>query len=92
MTKTDLVEKVANGIDITKKDAQSAVDAVLESIIHSLARGDEVRLIGFGTFKVRRRSERVGRNPQSGEELRIPAKKVPAFKSGKQLKDAVANS
>ncbi len=89
MTKTELVEKVATQISITKKDALAAVDGIFTSIEESLANGDKVQIIGFGTFEVRDRSERVGRNPQSGEEMTIPAKKVPAFKPGKQLKDSV---
>lgn len=89
MTKTDLVDQVAERTKLTKKDAAAAVDAVLTTISDTLASGDKVQLIGFGTFEVRERSERTGRNPQTGAEMKIPAKKVPAFKPGKQLKDAI---
>lgn len=87
--KAELIEKVAAATDLTKKDASKAVDAVLASIEESLANGEKVQLIGFGTFEVRERAARKGRNPQTNEEIEIPASKVPAFKPGKALKDAV---
>lgn len=89
MTKTELVDQVSNRTRMTKKDASTAVDAVFSSISETLAAGEKVQLIGFGTFEVRERSERVGRNPQTGAEITIPAKKVPAFKPGKILKESV---
>ncbi|NLM25378.1 MAG: HU family DNA-binding protein [Firmicutes bacterium] len=91
MTKSDLIDEVANKTNLTKKDAHAAVEAVFSTITEQLAAGEKVQLIGFGTFEVRERAERVGRNPQTGEEMVIPARKVPAFKVGKQLKDAVAD-
>ncbi|MGP4071947.1 HU family DNA-binding protein [Piscibacillus sp. B03] len=89
MNKTDLVNSVADQADLSKKDAAKAVDAVLESITGSLKKSEKVQLIGFGNFEVRERSARKGRNPQTGKEIDIPASKVPAFKPGKALKDAV---
>ena len=89
MNKTDLINAVAEQADLTKKEAGLAVDAVFESIQSSLSKGEKVQLIGFGNFEVRERAARKGRNPQSGEEIEIAASKVPAFKAGKALKDAV---
>ncbi|SJZ54118.1 HU family DNA-binding protein [Selenihalanaerobacter shriftii] len=97
MTKTELVDNIAEKTGLTKKDSKQAVDAFLEVITDTLKseatkdadERDKVQLIGFGSFEVRDRSARTGRNPQTGEELQIPARKVPAFKSGKGLKDAV---
>ncbi|MDT0697812.1 MULTISPECIES: HU family DNA-binding protein [Staphylococcus] len=89
MNKTDLINAVAEQADLTKKEAGQAVDAVFESIQKSLAKGDKVQLIGFGNFEVRERAARKGRNPQTGKEIDIPASKVPSFKAGKALKDAV---
>lgn len=89
MNKTDLINAVAEKGELSKKDATQAVDAVIESITDSLKDGEKVQLIGFGNFEVRERAARKGRNPQSGEEIEISASKVPAFKPGKALKDAV---
>ncbi|WP_340278297.1 HU family DNA-binding protein [Staphylococcus coagulans] len=89
MNKTDLINAVANQAELTKKEAGQAVDAVFESIQKTLAKGEKVQLIGFGNFEVRERAARKGRNPQTGKEIDIPASKVPAFKAGKALKDAV---
>jgi DNA-binding protein HU-beta len=89
MNKTDLINAVSDKADLTKKEAGSAVDAVFDSIQESLQQGEKVQLIGFGNFEVRERAARKGRNPQSGEEIEIAASKVPAFKAGKALKDAV---
>lgn len=88
MTKADLVAKVAE-TGMTKKQAAAAVDTVIDSIKAALADGDSVRLVGFGTFSVKERKARVGRNPRTGDEIEIPAKKVPLFSAGKALKDAV---
>ena len=88
MTKADLVAQVAE-TGMTKKQAAAAVDAVIDGIKDALAKGDNVRLVGFGTFSVKKRKARIGRNPRTGKELKIPAKKVPAFSAGKALKDAV---
>jgi DNA-binding protein HU-beta len=90
MNKTELINAVAESTELSKKDATKAVDAVFQSIQDALADGDKVSLIGFGTFEVRDRAARKGRNPQTGEEIDIAASKVPAFKPGKGLKDAVA--
>jgi DNA-binding protein HU-beta len=90
MNKTDLIKQVAIQSELTKPQASLAVDAVLESIQQALQNGDSVQLIGFGTFEVRERAAREGRNPHTGEALtQIPASKVPAFKAGKALKEAV---
>ena len=89
MNKTDLINAVAEQADLTKKEAGLAVDAVFESIQSSLSKGEKVQLIGFGNFEVRERAARKGRNPQTGKEIDITASKVPAFKAGKALKDAV---
>lgn len=87
--KADLVDKVADKTGLTKKDSNAAVEAVFDSIQEFLAEAEKVQLIGFGTFEVRERAARKGRNPQTGEEIQIPATKVPAFKAGKNLKEAV---
>lgn len=89
MNKTDLIDNVVAATGYQKKDITVAVDATFEAITTALANGDKVSLKGFGNFEVRDRSARKGRNPQTGEELDIPASKVPAFKPAKQLKDAV---
>ncbi|MDR2832532.1 MAG: HU family DNA-binding protein [Streptococcaceae bacterium] len=87
--KAELISKVAASTGLTKKDATNAVDAVFATIQEELAKGEKVQLIGFGNFEVRERAARKGRNPQTGEEIEIAASKVPAFKAGKALKDAV---
>jgi DNA-binding protein HU-beta len=89
MNKADLTESIAAELDATKADAGRALDAVLESITGALKRGDEVSLVGFGTFKVKHRAARKGRNPKTGEEIDIKAANVPSFKAGKGLKEAV---
>ena len=89
MTKTDLVEKIASSTGLTKKAANDALEAVLSAVEDALSKGDKVTLTGFGTFSVRSRKERMGRNPQTGAPLRIPASKVPGFTAGKSLKKAV---
>ena len=87
--KQELVTDVATATGLTKKDATAAVDAVFASIQETLAKGEKVQLIGFGNFEVRSRAARNGRNPQTGEEIEIAASKIPAFKPGKALKDAI---
>lgn len=89
MNKMDLVGSVAEKANLTKKEADRVVNAVLESIEEALAAGDKVQLVGFGTFEVKDRAARTGRNPKTGEEIDIPATRVPAFKAGKALRDAV---
>ncbi|MGC4378676.1 HU family DNA-binding protein [Fictibacillus sp. Mic-4] len=88
MNKTELVASVAEKSGLSKKDAAQVVDSLFESITEALKNGEKVQLIGFGTFEVRERSARKGRNPQTGEEIDIPASKAPAFKPGKELKEA----
>lgn len=89
MNKIELINAVSEKADISKKDAEIAINAVVESIFEALADGEKVQLVGFGSFEVKRRAPRLGRNPQTGEEIRIPAGKAPVFKPGKALKDAV---
>ncbi|UFJ42793.1 HU family DNA-binding protein [Brevibacillus humidisoli] len=89
MNKTELIAKVAETTELTKKDATKAVDAVLDAIADALKAGDKVQLIGFGNFEVRERAARKGRNPQTGEEIEIASSKVPAFKPGKALRDVI---
>ena len=89
MNKQELIENIARSADITKAAAGRALDSMIGSITDSLKKGDSVVLVGFGTFSVRDRAARTGRNPQTGEEIQIKAARVPAFKAGKALKDAV---
>lgn len=89
MNKTELIKQVAEQASLSQKDATTSVQAVLDQITQSLQKGESVQLIGFGTFEVRERSARTGRNPQTGEEIHIPGGKVPGFKAGKGLKEAV---
>jgi DNA-binding protein HU-beta len=89
MNKTDLVEVVAIKTGMTKKDAEAAVKAVNEAIAEALAAGDKVQLIGFGTYAVKTRAAREGRNPKTGAKMTIAASKTPVFTAGKALKDAV---
>ena len=90
MNKTELAAAVAAKTKLSKKEAEAAVNAVLASITEALADGDKVALVGFGTFDVKTRAARTGLNPRTKETVEIPASKVPAFKAGKALKDAVA--
>ena len=87
--KQELIAKVAESADLTKKDAEKAVNAVFASVSELLAKGEKVQLIGFGTFETRERAAREGRNPQTGDSIKIAATTVPAFKACKALKDAV---
>ena len=89
LTKQDVTNAVAEATGLSKKDANGALDAVISAIRDALAAGDSVGLIGFGTFEVRTRAAREGRNPQTGDPIQIPEKKVPTFKPGKQLREAV---
>ncbi|KOS28454.1 DNA-binding protein [Bacillus anthracis] len=89
MNKTELIKNVAQKAEISQKEATAAVQTVVETITNTLQAGEKVQLIGFGTFEVRERAARTGRNPQTGEEMQIAAGKVPAFKAGKELKEAV---
>lgn len=89
MNKSELVASVAEVAELTKKDAEKAVNAVFASVQKALVEDDKVQIIGFGTFEVRTRAARKGRNPQTGETIEIPASKNPVFKAGKALKEAV---
>ncbi|WP_086934607.1 HU family DNA-binding protein [Agarilytica rhodophyticola] len=89
MNKSELVEAIAGSADISKAAAGRALDAITESIATALKEGDQVALVGFGTFLVKERAARTGRNPQTGAPIDIPAAKIPSFKAGKALKDAV---
>ena len=89
MTKVDLIAAVANEANLTKKDAEAAVNSTLNAITNALKEGDKVQLVGFGSFEVKTRAERIGRNPATGAEIKIAASKVPTFKAGKALKDIV---
>jgi len=89
MNKADLVEKVTNQTGLTKKASGEVIDAITSVITDTLARGEKVTLVGFGTFQVMERKTRTGRNPQTGGTIQIPAKKVPRFMAGKRLKDEV---
>src|SRR5882724_7835038 len=89
MTKAELVEDVARAAELTKKDAERLVEIVFESIIESLNHGEKIELRGFGSFRVRERGARRGRNPKTGDPVSIPAKRVPYFKPGKELKELI---
>lgn len=89
MNKSELIEAIAESADLTKADAGRALDAVIEAVTEALKKGDTVSLVGFGSFAVKERAERQGRNPQTGNSITIKAAKIPSFKAGKALKDAV---
>ncbi|HET7308267.1 MAG TPA: HU family DNA-binding protein [Gammaproteobacteria bacterium] len=89
MNKSELIDAVADSAGLSKADATRAVDGVVDAISKSLKRGDQVSLVGFGTFSVKHRAARTGRNPQTGQTINIAASNVPGFKAGKALKDAV---
>ncbi len=89
MNKSELIDAVSTTAELSKSDAARAVDGVIASVTQALRSGDQVTVVGFGTFLVRQRNARAGRNPRTGETIQIKASKVPAFKAGKALKDAV---
>ena len=89
MNKSDLIAAIAAKTGDTKKNAEASLDAFIDVITESLVKGDKVQLVGFGSFEVRKRAARKGRNPQTKEEIKIPASKAPVFKAGKALKDVV---
>lgn len=89
MNKSQLIDQIAAGADISKATAGRSLDAIIEAVTEALKSGDQVALVGFGSFVVRERAARTGRNPQTGKEIKIAAAKVPAFRAGKALKDAV---
>ena len=89
MTKADLVEEVAKVTELTRKDSEVIVDTLFESVIKALRVGDKLEVRGFGSFRVRQRNARIGRNPKTGEKVEVPAKRVPYFKPSKELKDLI---
>ena len=91
MNKSDLVAVVAEKLGATKRDAEASLNAVVEAITESLVKGEKIQLVGFGSFEVRKRAARKGRNPQTKEEIKIPASEAPVFKAGRAFKDAVNN-
>ena len=90
MNKTELIAEVANKAGLSRKDAEKALGAVVETITEAVVKGDKVQLVGFGSFETKQREARPGRNPKTKETIEIPATRVPVFKAGKALKDAVA--
>ena len=90
MNKTELIAEVANKAGLSRKDAEKALGAVVETITEAVVKGDKVQLVGFGSFETKQREARTGRNPKTEETIEIPATRVPVFKAGKALKDAVA--
>ena len=90
MNKTELINAVAASADVSKKDAEAVITAAVETITAALKEGEKVQLVGFGSFEVKKRAARTGRNPKTKEAIEIPASAVPVFKAGKALKDAVA--
>lgn len=90
MTKSDLIAKVAEKAGVSRKDADKATNAVLDTIVETLKEGDKVQLVGFGSFEVRKREARKGRNPRTKEEITIPASSLPVFKAGKSFKDTIS--
>jgi integration host factor subunit beta len=89
MTKAELIERVAVATEVTKKQAETIVDTIFESIIRSLKQGQKIELRGFGSFRLRERGARIGRNPKTGVKVNVPAKKIPYFKPGKELKELI---
>ena len=89
MNKSELIDAIASSADLSKASAGRALDAVVETVTNTLKEGDSVSLVGFGVFSVKDRAARTGRNPQTGEPIQIKAAKIPSFKAGKALKDAV---
>lgn len=90
MNKTELIAEVANKAGLSRKDAEKALGAVVETITEAVVKGDKAQLVGFGSFETKQREARTGRNPKTKETIEIPATRVPVFKAGKALKDAVA--
>ncbi|MEO5573698.1 MAG: HU family DNA-binding protein [Gammaproteobacteria bacterium] len=89
MNKSELIDAIANSADVSKATSGRALDAMIAALTKALKKGDQVTLVGFGTFLVRKRAARTGRNPRTGDAIKIKASKIPAFKAGKALKDAV---
>ena len=91
MNKAELIAAAAEQAGLSKKDTEAAINAAIDAIVASLKQGDKVQLVGFGAFEVKARAARIGRNPRTKEQIEIPASKIPVFKPGKALKDAVAD-
>ena len=91
MTKAELVEKVADSTQLTKRHAELIVNTVFDSIVESLKEGEKIELRGFGSFRIRHRGPRTGRNPKTGEKVEVPSKRIPYFKPGKELKELLNN-
>src|ERR1700760_46041 len=92
MTKAELIEEVSRVVEMTRKDSEVIVEAILDSVIRSLRTGDKIEIRGFGSFRTRNRQSRIGRNPKTGARVDVPAKRIPYFKPSKELKDVVNNS
>ena len=92
MTKAELVDEVARAVELTKKQAETIVNLVFDSIVESLRAGQKIELRGFGSFRLRNRKSRTGRNPKTGEKVEVPSKKIPYFKPGKELKEIINQS
>lgn len=90
MNKAELIAAAAEQAGLSKKDTEAVINAAIDAIVATLQKGDKVQLVGFGAFEVKARAERIGRNPRTKEQIKIPASKVPVFKPGKALKDAVS--
>ena len=90
MNKAELINAVSAKTEVSKKEAEAVIAATLDAITAAMQQGDKVQLVGFGSFEVKNRAERIGRNPKTKEEIKIPASKIPAFKAGKALKDSIA--
>ena len=89
MTKADLIEEVSRVVEMTRKESEVIVEAIFDSIVRSLRGGDKIEIRGFGSFRIRQRNPRIGRNPKTGERVEVPAKRVPYFKPSKELRDLV---
>ena len=92
MTKADLIDEVSRAVDMTRKDSESLVETILDSIVRALRRSDKIEIRGFGSFRTRQRKPRTGRNPKTGEKVEVPAKTIPFFKPSKELKDLINTS
>jgi integration host factor subunit beta len=92
MTKADLIEEVSLAVELTRKESEAIVEAIFNSIVRSLRTGDKIEIRGFGSFRTRQRQPRIGRNPKTGTRVEVPAKRIPYFKVGRELKDALTNS
>jgi len=92
MTKADLIEEVSRVLELTRKESEAIIDSIFDSFVKALRNGDKIELRGFGSFRTRQRRPRIGRNPKTGTRVAVPAKRIPFFRPGKELKDMVNNS